>query len=64
MLGLFVELMRAPVLGDIDRELVREYMERVALVPHGSNRFRDPSKNYHGQDIQGLIKAAGADGGS
>ncbi|MBV7417321.1 site-specific integrase [Comamonas sp. CMM03] len=61
MLGLFVELMGDPVLGDIDRELVREYMERVAGVPHGSNRCRGPGKKYHGMDIQGLIKAAGAD---
>lgn len=62
MLGLFVELMGDPILGDIDRELVREYMARVAAVPHNSNRLRGPGKKYHGVDIQGLIKAAGADG--
>mgnify|MGYP001002117177 FL=1 len=50
-----------PVLGDIDRELVREYMERLAGVPHDSNRLRGPGKKYHGVDIQGLIKAAGTD---
>lgn len=62
MHGLFIELMRDPVLGDIDRDLVREYMDRVAGVPHNSNRLRGPGKKYHGVDIQGLIKAAEADG--
>ncbi|WP_368921261.1 DUF6538 domain-containing protein [Comamonas aquatica] len=62
MHGLFIELMRDPVLGDIDRELVREYMDRVAGVPHDSKRLRGPGKKYHGVDIQGLIKAAEADG--
>lgn len=62
MHGLFIELMCDPVLGDIDRELVREYMERVAGVPHDSNRLRGPGKKYQGADIQGLIKVAGADG--
>ena len=61
MHGLFIELMCDPVLGDIDRELVREYMERLAGVPHDSNRLRGPGKKYHGVDIQGLIKAAGTD---
>lgn len=62
MHGLFIELMGDPVLGDIDRELVREYMAHVAAVPHNSNRLRGPGKKYHGVDIQGLIKAAEAEG--
>lgn len=61
MHGLFIELMHDPVLGDIDRELVREYMERVAEVPHGANRLRGPGKKYHGVDIHGLIKVAESD---
>lgn len=60
--GLFVELMNDPVLGDIDRILMRKYKEHVATVPHNFNRIRVEGQKYHGLDIHQLIKVASADG--
>lgn len=60
--GLFIELMNDPVLGDIDRAMVRQFKELAATVPHNFNRIRSEVKKYQGLGIHQLIAAGHADG--
>ncbi len=53
--GLFVELMEDPQLGEIDRELMRAYREKLSLLPYHPERV----KNLHGGNTsQELIEIA------
>lgn len=60
--GLFVELMGNPVLGNINRELMRSFREAVEAVPCSFNTIRREDKPYHGLSIHKLVEAGKRDG--
>lgn len=59
--GLFVELMGDPSIGDIDRDMLREYKRRAAEVPHRHNSLRQKGWAYHGLSLEALIEAGKRD---
>lgn len=53
MIGLFLEIMGDPTLGQIDRDFVRNYIQKLKRVPH----HRDIAKKQHKtDDINKLIE--------
>ncbi|MEG2817136.1 MAG: site-specific integrase [Comamonas sp.] len=60
--GLFVELMGNPVLGNINRELMRSFREAVEAVPCSFNTIRREDKPYHGLSIHKLVETGKRDG--